>query len=480
MSLKKQSYSAVRWTTLSMVGKSGLQFLQVIILARLLAPSDFGLIAIVIAVISLAQIFSDMGVSTAIIHYQEISQEALSSLYWLNVLAGCVLMLVVMLLSPLVAYLYGYSELENVFMVTSIYFVIVAAGQQLRVVAEKELQFSKLARIELIAALMGFIVAVAWAMIWPGVYALVAGLLVTALTITVLSWIYLACDWRPMCRLYYADVRRFLGFGSYMMGNNIINVLNSQADVLIGGRYLSATELGVYSLPRDLSLRLAGTINPILTRVGFPVMAKVQGDKKKLKSVYLKTIRMASSVNFPLYIGMAVFAPEAVTVIFGDQWQESVPILRILAIWGLLRSTGNPIGSLLFALGKAALAFKWNLILTLIIIPSLWYGASYGAHGIAYTMLFLSLIFLVPGWFILVRPVCGAGFFEYFEQMLIPLVVSAISVLFGYLSVFNMENHLMRLIVATVASCLMYIFLSKWINRSWYMAMKQLLFHKIN
>ena len=198
MSLKKQSYSAVRWTTLSMVGKSGLQFLQVIILARLLAPSDFGLIAIVIAVISLAQIFSDMGVSTAIIHYQEISQEALSSLYWLNVLAGCVLMLVVMLLSPLVAYLYGYSELENVFMVTSIYFVIVAAGQQLRVVAEKELQFSKLARIELIAALMGFIVAVAWAMIWPGVYALVAGLLVTALTITVLSWIYLACDWRPM------------------------------------------------------------------------------------------------------------------------------------------------------------------------------------------------------------------------------------------------------------------------------------------
>ncbi len=121
--------------------------------------------------------------------------------------------------------------------------------------------------------------------------------------------------------------------------------------------------MGIYSLPRDLSLRIAFIINPIITRVGFPVMARVQQDTVQLKFIYLQTLRMTASVNFPLYLALALFAEEIVALLFGKQWQASAEYLQIFAVLGLIRSTGNPAGSLLYAVGRANLAFWWNMAL---------------------------------------------------------------------------------------------------------------------
>jgi len=424
MSLKKQSFSAVRWTMLAMLGKASLQFLQVAFLARLLAPADFGLMALVSAVIVFAQVFTDMGVSNAIIHHQQVSQEELSSLYWLNVVAGAVMMLLVMLASSVIAGLYDSSSLQPLLIAVSVYFLIVALGQQLVVMAEKELQFHKLARIELASAFAGFAVSVIWASLDPRVSALIAGMLTSAITMTGLSWAMLADGWRPMWRLRFREISHFLGFGGYTMANNLVSTFNMQVDVLIGGRFLTATSLGVYSLPRDLSLRVANVFNPIVTRVGLPVMAKSQHDMTFLKNVYLKTLRMVSSVNFPVYLAIAAFAPEIVVLLFGSQWNDVIPLLRIMAIWGLLRSIGNPVGSLVFAVGRADLQFKWNLALAFVVPPAVWVGAQYGGQGLALAMALLSLIVVWPAWRVLVRPLCGSGFGEYLRQLIVPLWVA--------------------------------------------------------
>jgi len=460
-----------------MVGRAGLGFLQLAILARLLDPADFGMMAIVVAVIAFAQIFSDMGVSNAIVHHQQVSQEELSSLYWLNVSAGAGMMLLLILASPLIAWFYDAPLLQPLLMIVSISFLVVAIGQQLRVVAEKELRFADLARIELISAVFGFVVAVVWAFIWPSVFALVAGMIASSLMMMILSWRNLAGGWRPMRRLRLAEIRRFLGFGGYTMANNLVNTFNMQADIFIGGRFLSAQALGVYSLPRDLSLRVASVINPIVTRVGLPVMAKAQHDRMFLKNVYLKTLRMTASVNFPIYLAMAVFAPEVVALLFGPRWVEVVPLLRILALWGLLRSTGNPVGSLIFAVGRADLAFKWNLALLLMVPPLLWMGAQYGNQGIALALLAMAVVFAVPGWYVLVRPLCGAGFIEYFQQLLIPLMVALLSSTIAYVAVWPFSDLGVRLGLGLSIGGVSYLILSRLLNRTWFEAMRELLYH---
>lgn len=461
-----------------MAGRAGLSFLQVAILARLLDPSDFGLMAIVVAVIAFAQIFTDMGVSNAIIHHHQVRQAELSSLYWLNVVGGAVTMFLVMLASPFIARFYDAPSLQPLLMVVSGHFLIVTLGQQLRVVAEKELRFAELAKIEMTTAIIGFAVAVVWAFIWPSVAALVAGMMASVVTNTALTWRNLARGWRPMMRLRLAEIRRFLSFGGYTMANNLVNTFNMQADIFIGGRFLSPQALGVYSLPRDLSLRVAGVINPIVTRVGLPVMAKAQHDPAFLKNVYLRTLRMTSSVNFPIYTALAVFAPEVVVVFFGTQWDDAVPLLRILAIWGLLRSTGNPVGSLIFAVGRADLAFKWNLAMLFIVPPALWFGAQFGNQGIAITLFVMALVFTAPGWYFLVRPLCGAGFIEYFNQLLKPLTVSLLSSAIAYAVDWPLDHAVARLGVGLAIGGLSYLVLSRWLNRQWFDAMWELLIRK--
>lgn len=461
-----------------MVGRSGLGFLQVAILARLLAPADFGLMALVAAVIAFAQIFTDMGVSNAIVHHQRVTREELSSLYWLNVIAGGAMMLLVMLTSPLIAEFYHAPAMQPLLMVVSVFFLISALGQQLRVVAEKELLFATLARIDLLAAISGFMTAVIWALVQPSVYALVGGMMVSGTTATALSWRNLANGWRPMLRLRPSEIRHFLAFGGYTMANNIVNTLNTQADIFIGGRFLPPSALGLYSLPRDLSLRVSGVINPIVTRVGLPVMAKAQHDRAFLKSVYLKTLRMTASVNFPIYAALAIFAPEVVALLFGRQWHDAAPLLRVFALWGMLRSTGNPVGSLIFAVGRADLAFKWNFVLLFIVPPTLWVGVQYGSQGLTFALLAMAATLSVPGWYVLVRPLCGAGFVEYYEQMLNPLIVSMLASTLAYLGVWALDNPLLRLGVGLTLGGLVYVGASRWLNRSWFDAMAELLLKK--
>lgn len=480
MSLKQHTFSAVRWTTVSMVGKSGLQLLQLAILARLLEPSDFGLMALVAAVMAFAHVFMDMGVSNAIIHHQEISHEELSSLYWLNVSAGACLTIFFLILSHPIAVIYNAPALTDLLMVVSVYFLFSSLGQQLRVVAEKDLRFSELARIEIMAAVMGFCVAVTWALLQPVVEAIVAGMLTTILVQTALFWIMLADGWRPLPRLRLTEIRRFLGFGGYMMANNLINSINAQADILIGGRVLPASALGVYSLPRSLSLKVAGTLNPVVTRVGLPVMAKVQQDRKKLKHVYLQTLRMTASVNFPIYLALAAFSPEVIALLFGEKWADAAPVLSLLALWGMGRSIGNPVGSLLLAVGRADLSFKWNLALFFIIPPSLWIGSQWGMMGLAATQVGLIVVLFVPGWYFLIRPLCDIGLYEYLVNLAYPMAASLLAVMLAFVSVHWVSTPVWRLLDAAVIGIVAYLLVSLWLNQQWIDSMKELVQGKID
>jgi lipopolysaccharide exporter len=456
-----------------------LRFGKVMIMARLLAPQDFGMMAIVISVTGFLQVFTDLGVSTAIIHYRDISQSELSSLYWLNVLVGALLMLMLVGASPEISRLiYRKPELEPVLMLMSANFLLLATGQQLRVMAEKTLRFSILAKIDILATVCGGVIAVVWAWRAPSVYPLLADALAVSCVQTALLWLFVAQGWRPDLRLRIREIERFLKFGSYMLGSGFVNHLNRGADILVGGTFFPAAALGVYSLPRNLCLNISGAANSIITRVGFPVMAKAQEDRAFLRSIYLKTLRMTASVNFPIYLALAFFSRDVVLVVFGAKWVSAAPLLVFLAIWGMFRSCGNPSGSLVYAVGKARLGFWWNVAQLCVVFPVAWIASHFGIEGLAVGQVAFMAGLLLPTWYFLIRSSCGARLGEYMMTFLSPLATGFFAVFVGRLAVAHWSTPIWRLAGMALISAPAYLIASWVTNRSWVIAMQQLILRR--
>ena len=168
-------------------------------------------------------------------------------------------------------------------------------------------------------------------------------------------------------------------------------------------------------------------INPVITKVAFPVFSRIQNETERIKRVYLKILQLLSIFNFPMMIGLAVVAPVAVPVIFGEQWLPSIILIQILTIVGLLRSIGNPVGSLLLAKGRADLGFKWNLGLTVTQIPGLYIGAELGgAVGVAIAFSILMVLYSIFNYLILIRTLLGSCLREYIRSMWLALWMSAV------------------------------------------------------
>ena len=465
--VRSQAISGVRWISLASAVRIAAQFAQVAILARILSPSDFGNMAVVIAFTTIAQIFADMGVSNALFSRGEIAAHRLSSLYWLNVAAGAGVALLLAAAGPAAASFYSEPALQPLLAMAALYLFVNATCQQLRVLAEKDLRFRLLAAIEIAASLVGLAVAVLLALRGAGVYSLMEGLLASAAVGAVLVWTLLARGWRPQLRLRLGEIREFLEFGGYMMGNNLANAASSQIDVVFGARILGAAPIGLYSMPKNLCLQVIGMVNPVVTRVGLPLMARSQSDPALLKAVYLKTIGMTASANVPIFAALAVFAPEVVRLVFGLQWVEAIPLLQIFAAWGLMRSTVNPIGSLLLACGRAELMFRWNVAWLLVCIPAVLAGSRLGVGALAATLAGIALAAMFANWYFLVRPLSAARFAEYFRQIALPCTICAAAAPAGYLAALPFAADWTRLAAGLGCGAAAYVALSYVFNRDW-------------
>jgi O-antigen/teichoic acid export membrane protein len=478
MTLRHKTYSAIRWTTAAAAMRALLQLAQVAILARLLRPEDYGLVAMVGVVLGFAALFADLGVSSAYVQRQGVTPMQRSSLFWLNVLVSACLTVLVIAAAPLFAWFFRDARLVPLMVASASTLVLNALGQQVRMSAEKELDFRPVVLLEICAALVGFASAVAAALAGWGACALVLSGIVSAAVGTALAWMFVARGWRPAWRLRWADVGPMLGFGGAVVAGGIINQINRTVDVFLGGRWLTATQLGLYSVPRNLTLQLQSIVNPVITRVGFPLIAQVQADVVRVRSIYLKTMNMTASTNAPLYLGIAFFAPEIITVFLGAGWDRSAGLLRILALWGGLRSTGNPVGSLTQGTGRPDLELKWNLVLLAVLPPVLWLGSQNGPEGMAWALLGLQVALFVPAWFVLVRPLCGARLAEYAVSALKPFVIAAMAVAPAYAAAMHADGALIRLIVGVAISAPLYLAMSYKGNPDWFNAMLELVGRK--
>ena len=471
MTMKKQAFSAVRWTTAVTIGRVMLQTVQLIVLARLISPQDFGLMAMILTVTAFIQLFADLGVSNSIIQAREISREVLSTLYWLNVVVGALLSGAIWAASPSIAYFYGEPDLATPLALAGLSFLLLAIGQQIKVLAEKRLAFRPVAIVEMIAAFASTTAAVVAAYQGAGVYSLVIGVLVLAGGNSLLYWLFVRDGWWPGLQLRFSEARPHLHAGIYLLGTSLANTLTLQADVILVGRLLGSTALGFYTVPRELCLKIMFATNPIVTRVGTPLIAQAQGDQGLLRRVYLSTIRMTSSVNFPIYGAIAAYRHEVTEVVFGPAWSASADLLGLMAVWGMFRALGNPVGSLLYGTGRARLALVQSVAVTLLIIPSVLVGSHWGHLGVATALTLFYVAFAFAVWWFVVEPITKAGIWTYTEQWATPLLVTLLACVISLACVHTLSATLPRLIVGLAIGGVAYLGFSWLINRKWCLAM---------
>jgi O-antigen/teichoic acid export membrane protein len=478
MSLKNKALRGVKWSTASTIIVTLLQLAQLSVLARLLVSSDFGLMSIVMVVIGFTQAFLDMGISNAIIHKQTITHDQLSTLYWVNVITGGVFFLFIALISPFVASFYQQPELAALVILAGTTLLIQSFGQQYMVLFQKELRFTEIAIISITTKLVSFIVSVWYAYHGHGVYAMVYGAIAAAMTQTALFVAIGLKQHRPAFTFKWHTINEFLSFGYYQMGERSLNYINSQIDTILIGKLLGIETVGVYNVAKQLIMRPAQIINPIITKVSFPLMAKVQNQTGTLRRTYLKTINYLSSVNFPVYAGMIVLAPDIVLLLFGQKWMSAIPIVQILSLYGAVRSTGNPIGSLLLAKGRARLGFIWNLGLFFVTQFAIIIASHWGIVAISWILVGLMISLVVPNWYLLVRPLCDAKFYEYHRQILLPAVIAIIAGLAGYACSGLVSNRIGNVFMTSIVGGSACIALNALFNKEFVDEMKRLVLVK--
>jgi O-antigen/teichoic acid export membrane protein len=425
-SLKYQAASSVGWVTLNTFCTAVIQFIQLAILGRLLEPRTYGLMAIILVVIGFGEVLRDAGLSSAIIQRKNPKKDELSTLYWINIIFGLIIYIAIYWLAPLCASSFGTPEVSPLLKVAACSFVISAFSLQFQTRLRKALRFDVLMKINIISAFLGMITAVVLARLGYGVWSLVLGSLgnnlINSVSLARVGW---REKWFPSFHFCWSDTRGYLSFGLYRIGAMCINFFNSRVDQMLIGVLLGPMALGYYNMAFRLVIKPVEKINPILTNVAFPVFSIIQDDNPRLKSGYLKMVRLIMSINAPLLIGFASVASLAVPLFVGDKWAPSVPVVQVLAFYTLIRSLGNAGGSLILAKGKANWSFFWNVSLTLI-IPPIVYFASLGGNlvhvalalvGIQFTLFLFHYRFLIHN-------LIGPCFSQYLFALTNPIVLA--------------------------------------------------------
>jgi O-antigen/teichoic acid export membrane protein len=202
--------------------------------------------------------------------------------------------------------------------------------------------------------------------------------------------------------------------GAFQIGDNLLNYFNSQLDLLLLGKLAGAEALGLYYAAKQIAYRPLQLINPVVTKVALPVFARVQDEPERLRQGYLAVVAALALVQVPLYATLAALSALAVPLLLGIGWERAVPVMALLCMAMLLRSTINPVGSLLLARGRAAHSLAWNAGVLVVMAGLLAVGARWGAVGVAAAHALAIAVLHGPAWLALVRPNCGATAREYF------------------------------------------------------------------
>ena len=465
MSFKKQAVLGIKWNSFSQFGKQGIQLLTSIVLARLLQPSDFGLVAMAAVLTGFIAIFSDLGTSAAVIQRKNLSENLLSSIFWVNVAFGVLTMAILFTISPLVSLFYGEPRVSAILKALSLTFFISGFSALHQTMLVRDLTFDKLAKIEITAALLGSISGICSAMLGSGVWSLVVQSLVSVMTTTALLW--LTSSWKPGFMFHWHEIKTVSNYSLNLTGFNIFNYFARNADNLLVGRYLGAQALGYYNLAYVIMMYPLQNVSHIIGRVMFPFYSQIQNDNASFRSIYLKMAAAIATVTFPMMLGLMVVAKPLILTVFGVQWSPMILVLLILSPVGMAQSILHTLGNIYQAKARTDILFRWGVFSGILVVISFMIGLRWGIVGVASAYALTVALLAYPNFAIPFRLI-GLRVRELWMVLLRPLASSLVmfAVLVGLKSILSPSLSNVLILVILIPTGIVLYLLTSWnINR---------------
>lgn len=367
---------------------------SLMVLARLLVPADFGLVGMVTALTGVLELFRDFGLSAAAIQRASITEEQMSTLFWINVLVGAVLGLMMVGAAPIIAAFYHEPRLIDVATVLAAGFLFNAVGIQHGAMLQRQLRFTALAVINTAAWVAAIAVAVGGAVAGYGYWALVGMTVTLPLATSIGYWV--AAGWvpgRPHRRVGTGSMMRF---GGVVTVNGLVVYIASNFEKILLGRYWGADAIGIYGRAYQLTNIPTSNLNSAAGEVAFSALSRLQDDPQRFRNYFLKGYSLILALTVPATIGCSLFAGDLILVLLGSKWNAAVPIFRLLAPTILIFAIANPLSWLLMSLGKIRRLLKMGLVIAPVMIMGYVIGLPHGPKGVALAYSIVMMLWVLP------------------------------------------------------------------------------------
>ncbi|HXV28915.1 MAG TPA: lipopolysaccharide biosynthesis protein [Sinorhizobium sp.] len=360
--------------------RMAIQFVSVVVLARLLVPEDFGLVASVSPIVAFVGLFQNLGLQQAVIQRSEIGERQLNQVFWIGTLVGLACTLAVVALSPAVAAFYGDARMTAITIAAALPLLLGSLAALPLALMNRHLKFGQLALNDVYAALVGLLVTAAAAWFGMGYWSLVIGPAASAAVALLAAW--WATRWMPGRPEFRID-RDIISFGANLTGFNLVNFFSRNLDNVLIGRVSGPVELGHYDRAYKLLLFPLQNITQPLSRVMIPLMSRIQEDKARFRDIYLRTNWLLALVTMPGIAALTLAAEPTVSLLFGEQWLAVAPIFAWLGIASLMQPVSSTTGWIFICQGETKTMFHWGIYSSLTTVLAFVVGLKWGAVGVA-------------------------------------------------------------------------------------------------
>jgi PST family polysaccharide transporter len=350
------------------------------VLARLLTPSDFGVLGAVLVITGFAELLTELGLSSALVQQRDPDEHDRSTAFWVNALMGLVLTLAVGLTAPLTADLFELPALRQLLWLLALPFALSLSVVH-RAQLERDLRFRRLAGIDLVSSTAGMVASIVAAVLGAGVYALALGPITQALLANALSW--QATPWRPHHGIDRSAVRRLWSFTGSLLAFNLVNYWARNADNLVVARAAGPAALGFYNRAYRIMLLPVNEVGGTAGRVLLPALSSFGGDLARVRAGYRDALRVMCALTFPAIAVLAVSADAFVVTLWGAQWSTTGPLLTVLALSAFPQVLMSSTGALYQSQARTDLMFRNGAISAVLTVGAFVLGSPWGATGVA-------------------------------------------------------------------------------------------------
>jgi O-antigen/teichoic acid export membrane protein len=392
MTLKKQTVSGIAWTFLDFVINKAIYFIATILLARLLGPSDFGLIGMIMLFFTIGATLVESGLSTSLIRTINPDESDYSTIFYMNILMSSVAYLLVFVIAPYVAAFYHQPIIISIIRIYCLGFIVTAFRMVQQSQLIKQFKFKVITFLNLPSNLIGFAVGMFMAYNNYGVWSIVGLYISTQISSTLIYWFY--CKWRPKLIFSEIKMKHHFNFGYKLMFSALLNTIFDNLYNVLLGKFYNLKVLGYYERANTLSNYPVSILSGIISKVTLPLLSNIKENREKIQIVYRKILLLSFFISAPIMMYAFSQAKPIVETLLGKQWLPIVPMFRILCIGNMFFPIHSLNINLLSIFGKSNLFLKIEIIKKIILVTLVIIGFQFGVFGLLWSSVLFSLLSL--------------------------------------------------------------------------------------